>query len=141
MSGHQGHAECGIAYERNATLRPGWHFDLADAVEMEVLCSVQLGKNALTFPLSAAKRRTQHRFLRGQIQFFRSRVNVCGKNKQKQRPIVVQCNAPEHSAWLAIRHIDILVARSVSAGLKHRNDVAEPLLKPILGPEKEAADV
>ena len=53
---HQGHTECGIPDEGNAASRPTIDLDLADAVEIEVRCAIQFGKDAPTFPFPATIR-------------------------------------------------------------------------------------
>ena len=50
----EGHAERRIARKRHAALRPVWHPDLADAVEINLVCAIQFIKNALAFPFPVA---------------------------------------------------------------------------------------
>ena len=64
-----------------------------------------------------------------------------GEDEQDQRLVVAQRHAPDHAARLAVRDVDILIARPVAARFESGDDVAEPLLETLLRPEDKPAHV
>ena len=47
----------------------------------------------------------------------------------------MQREAGEHPSWLTVDHVDLFIARTISADLEGRDHIAELLLEPILRPE------
>src|SRR6202008_874031 len=68
----------------------------------------------------------QQRLLRLQ----RVREGARGEYEQEERAVVVQREAPEHPARLAVHQIDVLIARAIARSLERRDGVAKTFLEP-----------
>src|SRR5262249_28609784 len=105
-------------------------FDLADTVEIDVFGAVELGKNCGSFPIRIRILPPDKR-LRS-VARLRNGLRLAGKDKQKQRPIAAQRDAPEHSARTVVHQIDIVFPPTVAVDLERRHDMTQLLLELLL---------
>lgn len=70
----------------------------------------------------------------------RDMVDIGREHEEKQRAIVSQRKAPDHSPRLSVHDVGVLVARPITAGLKRRDGVAETLLERVLRSERQPSN-
>ena len=83
----------------------------------------------------------QDRPLRREVERRRRGFAVPGEDEQDERPVIVQGDAPDHAAGLAVNDVGVFISRPIASGLERHDGVAEIPFKLLLRAEGEPANV
>src|SRR4051812_35176051 len=98
-----------------------FHSDLTDTVKIELRSLVKGIKDASAFPLAIAELGSQQPLLRRKLMRC---VDVIGENKEKQGFVITERYTSNHASRFIVHHVDIFIARPITAGLECSNYIA-----------------